>query len=92
MTSTYQKLIDADMTVTAFCHNRACGHHRQLDLVKMRDKFGPDAPATRDDIVPKLRCSACGGREIGLVLSPRSNEKRQAQTPKPNRYEKAKGQ
>ena len=46
---TFQSLIDAKMTVTAYCHNSACHHRQPLDLAKLRDRFGPDAPAMADD-------------------------------------------
>ncbi|WP_292106347.1 hypothetical protein [Mesorhizobium sp.] len=49
---TFQSLIDAEMTVTAFCHHAPCNHSQKLDLAKLRDRFGPDAPAMADDIVP----------------------------------------
>ena len=42
---TFQSLIDGKMTVTAYCHNSACYHSQKLDLAKLRDRFGPDAPA-----------------------------------------------
>ncbi|ESZ02360.1 MAG: hypothetical protein EOS11_32240 [Mesorhizobium sp.] len=42
---TFQSLIDAKMTVTAHCHHAPCHHRDTLDLVKLRDRFGPDAPS-----------------------------------------------
>ena len=85
---TVQSLIDADMTVAAHCHRSACHHSQLLDLVKLRERFGPDMPAMHDDLVPKLRCAQCGGKEVGLTLSPRSNESRRPKDPKPNLYQK----
>ena len=52
---TYQSLIDDKMTVTAYCHHPKCHHKQELDLKKLRDRFGPDAPAMEWDIRPKLR-------------------------------------
>jgi hypothetical protein len=72
MAWTFQSLIDANMTVTAYCHN--CHHNQVLDLHALRDRFGPDAPAMNDDIVHKLRCKKCGTRgKIGLTYPPVQN-------------------
>lgn len=46
---TLQSLIDADMTVAAHCQRSACNHSQLLDLVQLRDRFGPDMPAMRDE-------------------------------------------
>ncbi|MBN9067267.1 MAG: hypothetical protein J0H60_12645 [Rhizobiales bacterium] len=67
---TFQRLIDERMMVTAYCHNSACNHSQRLDLEKLRDRFGPDAPAMHDDIVPKLRCAKCGSKKVDIRLSP----------------------
>ncbi|RWO10307.1 MAG: hypothetical protein EOS07_09780 [Mesorhizobium sp.] len=45
LTRTFQSLNDAKMTVTAHCHHAPCHHRDTLDLVKLRDRFGPDAPS-----------------------------------------------
>jgi hypothetical protein len=70
---TIQSLIDDGMTVTAYCHTSPCHHNQRLDLLKLRDKLGPDAPAMRDDLVPKLRCAKCGGKKVGLIYAPKTN-------------------
>jgi hypothetical protein len=67
---TTQSLIDGNMKIHAYCHDPACRHHQPLDLLKLRDKLGPDALAMADDLTPKLRCSKCGGKKIGLIYSP----------------------
>jgi hypothetical protein len=46
-----------------------CHHNQKLDLEKLRDRFGPDAPAMSDDLVPELRCAKCGGKKVGLIYS-----------------------
>ena len=79
---TFQSLIDAKMTVMAQCHRAPCNHNQVLDLVKLRDRFGPDAPAMADDLIPKLRCAKCGGKKVGLIYTPDTT---------PNAYGKAKG-
>lgn len=67
---TFQTLIDEKMTVTAHCHPSPCNHHRVLDLGKLRDRFGPDAPAMADDLIPKLKCDKCGSKKVGLIYTP----------------------
>ena len=88
MAWTFQSLIDDRMTVTAYCHASACNHNATLDLKRMRDRFGPDAPAMRDDVLPMLYCSKCGGKKLGLIYTPPSPGNRDSA---PNRYAKAKG-
>jgi hypothetical protein len=53
---TIQSLIDYKMTVTAHCQNASCHRHQELDLAKLKDRLGPDAPAMADDLKPKLKC------------------------------------
>jgi hypothetical protein len=67
---TFQSLIDGGMSVRAYCHDHRCNHNQVLDLEKLRDRFGPDAPAMHDDIAPKLRCARCGGKKVGLIYTP----------------------
>ncbi|MFB9983039.1 hypothetical protein ACFSQQ_28590 [Mesorhizobium kowhaii] len=79
---TFQSLIDGKMTVAAHCQTAPCHHSQRLDLPKLRDRFGPDAPAMEWDIRPKLRCKKCNGNDVGLIYTPDSS---------PNAYGKAKG-
>jgi len=67
---TIQSLIDGNMKLRAYCHEPSCRHNQPLDLLNLRDKLGPDAQAMADDLIPKLRCSKCGGKKIGLIYSP----------------------
>lgn len=69
---TFQSLIDARMTVTAYCHRSSCHHREVLDLGKLRDRFGPDALAMADDLIPKLRCAKCSGKAVGVIYTPDS--------------------
>lgn len=78
---TFQSLIDADMTIHAYCHRSSCGHGKQLDLEALRSRLGPDAAAMHDDLVPRLRCERCGGKDVGLIYSPKSNELRRPKDP-----------
>lgn len=67
---TIQSLIDGKMTVTAYCHNPSCRHRLSLDLKMLRERLGPDAKAMSDDLSPKLKCSKCGGKQLGLIYAP----------------------
>lgn len=94
---TIQSLIDAGVILSAYCHRPACAHKSDLDLIKLRDKYGPDHGAMHDDLVPKLRCSECGSKKVGLIHHPnyermdRERREREAAAPKKNLYAKAKG-
>ncbi len=65
---TPQKLIDDRMKLTAQCER--CNHSHDLDLEALKGKIGPDAPAMRDDLLPKLRCTRCGSKDVGLIYAP----------------------
>jgi hypothetical protein len=56
-------------TVTARCQRHACGHAAELDVAALAERLGLDCtvPAMR----ARLSCAKCGGREVGLTLSPR---------------------
>ncbi|WP_292167178.1 hypothetical protein [Mesorhizobium sp.] len=79
---TFQSMIDAKMTVTAFCHWSPCNHSQKLDLAQLRDRYGPDAPAMADDLISKLKCNRCGGTAVGVIYTPDT---------KPDAYRKAEG-
>ncbi len=70
MVWTPQRLIDERMTVRVYCHNAKCHHHAALDLTVLRDKLGPDALTMKDDLLPRLKCGRCGGKDVGLICSP----------------------
>lgn len=85
MTWTLQSLIDGKMSLAAFC--QSCDHNALLDLQKLQGRLGRDAPAMADDLKPKLRCAACGSKQIALTYTPSGNDRMAP----PNRYAKAKG-
>jgi len=62
---TFQSLIDEKMAVTAHCHKSPCSHSQKLDLAKLRDRFGPDALAMADDLIPKLNVPSAAARRSG---------------------------
>ena len=83
---TYQTLIDRRMRVTASCG--ACHRHKVLDLMALRDRFGPDAPAMAGDIIPRLKCDRCGARRSTLIYAPPDTNRITSLT---SPYAKAKG-
>lgn len=74
--ATLQDLIDGGYALTAY-HQRACPqctHSAELDLLALRDKYGPDFSIIehRDWFVSRMRCERCGtiGSGMGILLSP----------------------
>ncbi len=76
MRETIQTFIASGATYEAYCQRPTCGHHAPLDMLALRDRLGPDHGALHDDLVPLLKCSKCGGKEIGLIRSARGNKDR----------------
>ena len=73
--NTVQELIDHKVGILVYCHNKRCHHRGELDLVKIRERYGPDQRMLFDDLKWKLRCSRCGGREIGMSRQTRPLDK-----------------
>jgi len=65
---TIAALIEHGNTLTAVCYNSTCGHSGDLDLRALAERLGPDHPIQHRYLAPKLRCSRCGSRSIGLRL------------------------
>jgi len=72
--STIQGMIDGGYSTRAYCQNAKCGHYADLDWPALRDRLGPDHGSMHDDIVPLLVCSKCGGKDIGLIMTPGTKE------------------
>lgn len=72
---TIQDVLDSGDTIRVWCHHPPCGHHGTLDFVALREKLGPDHGAMHDDLVPKLKCSRCGGKKVGITVHLKSNER-----------------
>jgi hypothetical protein len=68
---TLQLLIDCDIAVLARCGRDRCDNHQELDLDRLKAKYGPDSSAMRKDLLARMRCSKCGNDKIGLSYSPR---------------------
>jgi hypothetical protein len=73
---TIQNVIDSGDTITAYCHAYLCHHNGDLDMLALRDRLGPDHGAMHDDLVPKLRCTKCGSRKVGIIFTPGTKEYR----------------
>ena len=54
-------------TVTVWCHNSRCGHRGLLDLEALKRKLGGSHGMLIDEIKHVLKCSKCGGKEIGMT-------------------------
>ncbi len=67
-------LVRGGETIVAYCHTYLCNHKGTLDLLTLRDRFGPDHGAMHADLVPKLRCTKCGGRKVRIVCTPGTKE------------------
>jgi len=70
MSWTVQKLIDEKIGIHVYCMDKDCRHHVDLDLAAVKAKLGPDAPMMRDDLLPRLKCTVCGGKRIDLTYAP----------------------
>jgi hypothetical protein len=72
--STIQDLIDNQMRVSVHCNAYDCRHSAKLDLQALGERLGFDFVTIGDPqpLVAKLRCSKCGGKDLGLILSPGS--------------------
>ena len=64
-TNSIQDFIDDGTSVTIFCHS--CNHRGELDLVKLRDRLGPDHGMLFDEIKDYLRCGNCRGKKFGMI-------------------------
>jgi len=68
--NTIAEMIADGTTVTLYCHNPKCHHRAPLDLVKLRDRLGPDQTLLIDDVRERFRCGKCGSKDIGIIKSP----------------------
>lgn len=67
---TVQKMIDEGYTLGAACNRTQCFHFGRLDLAMLKARLGPGHSTMAPDLVPKLRCAKCGGKDVGLILHP----------------------
>lgn len=72
---TLGSLIENDHLLRAYCN--ACRHCVKLNLAALAAKLGHDHGSLHDQLVPKLKCSQCGSKDIALILSTEETEGRQ---------------
>ncbi len=63
-------MIDHGYTLWVFCHGRGCKHRSKMDLQMLAQLLGRNYSAMHRDLAPKLKCSACGSKQLGLSATP----------------------
>jgi hypothetical protein len=63
-------LIDHGYKLWAFCYNRECKHSSKIDLQRLAKTLGRNHSAMHKDLASKLKCSACGSKQLGLSATP----------------------
>jgi hypothetical protein len=53
-----------------FCHRRGCKHSSKMDLQMLAKELGRNHSAMHKDLAPRLKCSACGSKQLGLSATP----------------------
>jgi 2-hydroxychromene-2-carboxylate isomerase len=61
----YRDFIESGLSIAAHCYQPGCQHRVTLDLERLAERFGMDTPFDRH----KLRCSACGSRNVQVRVS-----------------------
>ncbi len=60
---TLKSIAAEGMDVIAFCDAPGCGHIATVSIGTLIDRLGPGLPFP--ELRARLRCSACGGRNVG---------------------------
>ena len=63
-------LIDHGYTLWAFCQRLGCKHASKIDLQMLAKRLGRNHSAMHKVLAPKLKCSACGSKQLGLSATP----------------------
>lgn len=63
-------MIDHGYTIWVFCRRRGCKHSRKMDLQMLAKELGRDHSAMHKELAPRLKCSACGSKQLGLSATP----------------------
>lgn len=71
---TIGKLIELNHSLTAHCFDPKCQHSGKLDLMELAWKLGPYHGCGADALEPKLRCTKCGGKRVGIQVDPQFQE------------------
>jgi len=64
--TTIGAVIDAGLGIKAFCLD--CGHTEHVDIALMERKLGRKFSVLPVHLVPKLLCSRCGSKNVGMTL------------------------
>lgn len=67
--NTIGAMLDAGMSLSAVCYREGCRHSAPLDLNRLAAKLGREHSTLRKDLCPRLVCSACGGKDVGIWSS-----------------------
>lgn len=67
---TIGKLMDGSYKLGAHCAAPGCNHHGWLDLEVLAQRLGRGHGSMHVDLVPYLRCSKCGSKNVSLTLHP----------------------
>lgn len=68
--STIGALIDFKMTLRVHCNTWDCMHAGTVDLNALAARIGRDHSCLAPEIKRYFRCTECGGRNVGFILSP----------------------
>lgn len=71
--STIGALIDYDMVLQVHCNTWGCMHSATVDLEALAARIGRDHSHLAPAIKRYFRCTACGGRDVGFIVSPHFN-------------------
>jgi hypothetical protein len=65
-------LIDHGFRLSIHCENQFCRHYTSLDLHALAERFGRDfvTIGKPNPLTARMRCSKCGGKDLGLILQP----------------------
>jgi hypothetical protein len=67
-------LIDSRHGLYIYCEasrgGLRCGHYVEADLESIAGRLGRDHSWLAADLVPRLRCSKCGSKDVSIRLSP----------------------
>jgi hypothetical protein len=63
---TIGKLIDERQRMYAYCNNRACLHHAEVDLYELAYRFGRDLRFIGPKFQAMFVCSVCGSRNVSV--------------------------
>lgn len=83
--NTLGAIVDGDYSLTAYCYDMECQHSAALDVEALAKRLGREHGSMRWDLVPKLRCTKCGGKDVGLRLAPPTGSPGRPYVPKAKR-------